>query len=127
MATKAKSPYEILGVPKGASAEEIKKAYRKLAREYHPDRNPGNASAEERFKEIQGAYDVLSDPEKRKQYDAFGSRNGRGGPQGFNFDFGDVEFGDIGDLLGGLFGGGRGGRPQQPRAQRGSDVEVEVS
>src|SRR6478672_1707532 len=131
MATTPKSPYEILGVPKGASADEIKKAYRKLAREYHPDRNPGNASSEERFKEVQGAYDVLSDPEKRKQYDTFGSANGRarggGGfePGGTTYDFTDF---DLGDIFGGLFNRGGGGRAQQQqqRGQRGNDVEVDV-
>jgi molecular chaperone DnaJ len=132
MATAAKSPYDILGVSKNASADEIKKAYRKLAREYHPDRNPGNDSAEERFKEVQGAYDLLSDAEKRKQYDTFGSTNGRGGP-GFgsgnvnfqDFDLGDL--GDLGDLFGGMFGGrGRGGQART-QARRGNDFEVVVN
>src|SRR5213082_1472339 len=132
MATQASNPYEILGVSKNAGADEIKKAYRKLAREYHPDRNPGDASAEERFKEVQGAYDLLSDPEKRKQYDAFGSANGRGGFQGGNVNFGDFnvgDLGDLGDLFGGLFGGrgGRAGGARTSRAQRGSDVEVQVN
>ncbi len=117
------SLYEVLGVAKNASQDEIKKAYRKLVREVHPDRNPGN---EDRFKEVQNAYDVLSDPEKRKQYDRFGSANGRGpagAPGGTTFDFGDF---DLGDIFGGLFGGrGRGGAQQQ-RGQRGNDVEVEV-
>jgi molecular chaperone DnaJ len=128
-----KSLYDVLGVAKNASQDEIKKAHRKLARQYHPDRNPGDASAEERFKEVQAAYDLLSDPEKRKQYDAFGSRDGRGaGPGGgFNFDFGNFDFGDLGDLgdlLGGIFGGGRGGRRrQEPGGRRGNDVEVELS
>jgi|SRR5581483_3370082 len=120
------SLYEALGVPKNASQDELKKAYRKLVRQYHPDRNPGDAEAERRFKEIQHAYDVLSDPEKRRQYDAFGARNGRGGPGPTTFDFGDF---DLGDIFGGLFGGGAGrargaGRPE--RGQRGADVEVEV-
>src|SRR5690349_1064930 len=129
MATQTKNPYEILGVSKTASADEVKKAYRKLARQYHPDRNPGDASAEERFKEVQGAYDLLSDPEKRKQYDAFGSANGRGGPgfAGGNVDFDLGDLGDLGDLFGGIFGRGRGGAQRQTRAQRGNDLEVEVS
>src|SRR3954462_3738229 len=122
-----KDLYGTLGVSKGASQDEIKKAYRKLARQYHPDANPGDASAEERFKEVQGAYDVLSDPEKRKQYDRFGSQNGRGpGPGGVNFEgFDFADLGDLGDIFGGLFGA-RGRAQQQPRGQRGSDLEVEV-
>jgi molecular chaperone DnaJ len=127
-----KDLYGALGVPKGASADEIKKAYRKLARQYHPDRNPGDKEAEERFKEVQHAYDVLSDAEKRKQYDQFGSADGRGGfrpgdfrPGDFNFDVGDL--GDLGDLFGGLFGRGRGGTRARPQSERGSDLEVQVN
>jgi molecular chaperone DnaJ len=122
-----KSLYEVLGVAKNASPEEIRKAYRKLARQYHPDRNPGDSSAEERFKEVQAAYDILSDSEKRKQYDAWGSPDGRArpGPGGVTFDFGDL--GDLGDLFGGLFGRGRGARQQQERGRRGNDVEVAVN
>jgi molecular chaperone DnaJ len=126
MAT-VKDLYETLGVARGASQDEIKKAYRKLARQYHPDANPGDASAEERFKEVQGAYDVLSDPEKRKQYDRFGAANGRPGPGG-GFTFGEgfdfADLGDLGDIFGGLFGRGRA---QQQRGQRGRDLEVEVN
>ena len=111
------SLYDTLGVPKGASADEIKKAYRKLAREHHPDQGGDEA----RFKEIQGAYDVLSDPEKRKQYDQFGSANGRGGPQ-----FQEFDLGDLGDLFGGLFGGGGGFGRQRPQPERGADLQTEV-
>jgi molecular chaperone DnaJ len=128
------SPYDTLGVKKGASADEIKKAYRKLARQYHPDTNQGDKGAEERFKQVQNAYDVLSDDEKRKSYDRFGSANGRGapGPGGVNVDLGDFDWsGNLGDIFGGRFGdifGGAGnargrGRPQPVR---GADVETEV-
>jgi molecular chaperone DnaJ len=129
-----RTPYEILGVAKNASQDEIKKAYRSLARQYHPDKNPGDKEAEEQFKEVQGAYDILSDPEKRKRYDTFGSANGRapggpGGPGGgWTFTEG-VDLGDLGDLFGGLFGnrGGGAGRARQARGQRGNDVEVQVT
>ncbi|HET7566943.1 MAG TPA: molecular chaperone DnaJ [Gaiellaceae bacterium] len=128
----AKSLYDTLGVAKGASADEIKKAYRKLARQHHPDANPGDAAAEERFKEVQTAYDVLSDPEKRKAYDRFGTQNGRAGAAGPNVDFGDFADwqGDLGDVLGHIFGnlGGaaRGGGRRRAEAVRGADVETEV-
>src|SRR5436189_5291526 len=103
MATRSKDLYDALGVSRGASQDEIKKSYRKLVRQYHPDKNPGDKEAEERFKEIQGAYDVLSDPEKRKKYDAFGSADGRVGGGGFpgggaGFDFRDL--GDLSDIFG---------------------------
>ena len=122
------SLYDTLGVEKGASAAEIKKAYRKLARQYHPDTNQGDKAAEERFKQVQTAYDVLSDDEKRKAYDRFGSTNGRGqpGPGGANVDFGDFDWsGDLGDILGGIFGN-RAGRRGRPQPVRGADVETEV-
>jgi molecular chaperone DnaJ len=122
----AKTLYDSLGVAKGASADEIKKAYRKLAREHHPDKNPGDQAAEERFKEVQGAYDVLSDPQKRKQYDRIGATNGRpGAPGGPNVDF---DIGDLGDIFSGLFGGGaRGSRQARPQPERGADLEVPVN
>lgn len=146
-----KDYYQVLGVAKNASDADIKKAYRKLAQKHHPDANPGNKEAEERFKEASAAYDVLSDADKRKQYDQVrqmaGSGFGRfpgggvgrpggrvrtGGGQGFPFDFGEyVQSGDVGDLgdLFGLFtGGGRGGRGGRGRRQqrRGTDLETEV-
>jgi molecular chaperone DnaJ len=127
----AKTLYDTLGVAKNASQDELKKSYRKLAHEFHPDKNAGDKDAEERFKEVQTAYDVLSDPEKRKQYDRGGSTNGRAGaPGGPNVDFGNVDFGnvDLGDLFGNIFGGraGGGGGAQRRRPVRGSDVEARV-
>jgi len=127
----ARSPYEVLGVPKTATEDEIKKAYRKLARESHPDANQGDAAAEERFKEIQGAYDTLSDPEKRKQFDAFGA-NGRaggfggapgGGPGGFSYE--NVDLSDLLGQFGGMFGRGSG-RRGRPQPERGADLESRV-
>jgi len=124
----AKTLYDSLGVAKNASQDEIKKAYRKLAREYHPDKNAGDKEAEERFKEVQTAYDVLSDAEKRKQYDRFGSQNGRPGAGGPNVDFGNFDFGgfDVSDLLGGIFGGRAGGAATRRQPVRGNDVEAVV-
>jgi molecular chaperone DnaJ len=126
--------YKVLGVGKNASDEEIKKAYRKLARQYHPDRNQGDKKAEERFKEISQAHDVLSDPDKRKAYDRGGMLGGFGVPGGF--DAGSFS-GGFSDILSNIFGGGgagggtgsrtQGGARARPRPQRGRDLETEVS
>jgi molecular chaperone DnaJ len=124
--------YKTLGVKKDASQDEIKKAYRKLARDNHPDSNPGNAAAEERFKEISEAYAVLSSKDKRKEYDEQRSMFGqfRGGNTGFRppGGGGPQDF-DMSDLFGGLFGGG-GGRArgrQRPQPRKGDDLETEAS
>lgn len=139
----AKDYYQVLGVSEGASAGEIKKTYRKLARKYHPDANPGDQAAEERFKEISAAYDVLSDPERRKQYDQMRRMGaqagfGAGGPRepGFGgatgggwqtIDLEDLDgFGGLGDLFSSIFGGRARARPRERRAQRGPDRLMEV-
>ncbi|HEV3326763.1 MAG TPA: molecular chaperone DnaJ [Puia sp.] len=126
--------YEVLGVSKGAPADEIKKAYRKVAMQFHPDRNPGDKSAEEKFKEAAEAYEVLSDAEKRAQYDRYGhaglSNNGRGSAGG-NMNMDDIfsQFGDIfgDDIFGSFFGGGRrGGGNSRSRGVRGSNLRVKI-
>ncbi len=125
--------YEVLGIQKGASEEEIKKAYKKLARKYHPDMNPGDKEAEEKFKEVNEANEVLSDPEKKARYDQFGFAGvdpsyGAGGPGGAGGFGGGFDFGALGDIFGSFFGGGFGGtRANNPNApQRGESIRASV-
>lgn len=131
-----KDYYKVLGVSESASDKDITKAYRKLARDLHPDANPGDSAAEERFKEVSAAYDVIGDADKRTSYDEVrrmgptaGMFGGGAGPGAGGFN---VGFDDIGDLLGGLFGrggrdGGRAGRGQQARSRPGTDLEAELA
>ena len=131
MAESKRDYYEVLGVGRDADDAAIKKAYRVLAKKYHPDMNPGDAEAEKKFKEASEAYAVLSDPEKRRQYDQFGHsafEGGAGGPGGFGgFDFNGADFSDIfGDIFGDLFGGGgrRGGRSNGP--MKGANIRKSI-
>ncbi len=123
--------YEVLGVSKDADDAELKKAYRALAKKYHPDTNSGDATAAEKFKEASEAYSVLSDPDKRRQYDQFGSAafDGSGGPGGFGgFDFNGADMGDIfGDIFGDLFGGGRSrSSARYTGPQRGANIRTSI-
>ena len=127
--------YEVLGVEKSASEDEIKKAYRKLAKANHPDLHPGDKECEERFKEINEAYEVLSDPDKRAKYDQFGHAAfdpSAGGPGGAGFGgfggFGDIFGGGFGDIFGDIFGGGfGGGQTQRSGPRRGENLRVRLN
>ncbi len=141
--------YELLGVPRKASAKDIRTAFRKLARKYHPDLNPGDKSSEEKFKQLQEAYDVLSDSKKRQMYDQYGfysdnlppggpgASGGAGGGQDVNFDFGGFDFGggsgagtsgggNFRDLFSQFFSGGRGSAAMEPEQEPGGDLEYQI-
>lgn len=136
MAATKRDYYELLGVPREATAEDLKKAYRKLAMQYHPDKNPGDKAAEEKFKEISEAYEVLSDASKRARYDQFGHRGvggAAGGPGGFGGGFGGIDLEEALRTFMGAFGGGGGdifgnffgGEPSDGRAH-GEDIRFDM-
>ena len=124
--------YEILGVSKTSSPEEIKKAYRQVAMKFHPDKNPGNKEAEEKFKEAAEAYEVLSDQDKRAQYDRFGHSRPGGGPRGHEMNMEDI-FSQFGDIFGGgspfesFFGGGGGGGRSSRRKSSNLRIKLKLS
>jgi molecular chaperone DnaJ len=121
--------YEVLGVARDASEAEIKKAYRQLARQYHPDMNPGDKGAEAKFKEVQEAYEVLSDADKRARYDQFGHAGTEAGSTGFGgFDFGGAgaDFGGFGDIFDMFFGGGFGRASRRQGPERGADLRLDI-
>ena len=128
MAEQKRDYYEVLGIDKNADDAAIKKAYRVLAKKYHPDMNPGDKEAEKKFKEASEAYAVLSDPEKRQQYDQFGHAAFEGGMGGGGgFDFSGADFGDIfGDIFGDLFGGGGRSRSRSNGPMKGANLRTSV-
>ncbi len=128
MAEQKRDYYEVLGVDKNADEAAIKKAYRVLAKKYHPDMNPGDKEAEKKFKEASEAYAVLSDPEKKRQYDQFGHAAFEGGSGGFGgFDFNSADFSDIfGDIFGDFFGGGRRGGRASSGPMKGANIRTSV-
>ncbi|WP_251317109.1 molecular chaperone DnaJ [Flintibacter muris] len=131
MAEQKRDYYEVLGLSKGCTEEELKKAYRKLAKKYHPDVNPGDKDAEAKFKEINEAYGILSDPEKKARYDQFGFAgvdSSYGGGGGMGFDMGDIDLGDIfGSFFGGGFGGFGGGGARRNGPQKGESLRVNLA
>ena len=130
MADNKRDYYEVLGIEKSASADEIKKAYRSLAKKYHPDMNPGNAEAEAKFKEVNEAYAVLSDEEKKQKYDRFGHAAFDQSAGGGAYSYGNMDFGDIGDIFSSFFGGGFGGfggsSQRRNAPSRGEDLETDI-
>ena len=133
MAAEKRDYYEVLGVDKSASEDEIKRAYKKMARKYHPDLNPDNKEAEEKFKEVNEAYEVLSDSDKKARYDQFGfagvDSNYGAGAGGGAYGAGGFDFGDLGDIFGSFFGGGFGSAQRRnPNApQRGESIRLSVT
>ena len=133
MAAEKRDYYEVLGVNKGASEDEIKRAYKKMARKYHPDLNPDNKEAEEKFKEVNEAYEVLSDANKKARYDQYGfagvDPNYGAGAGGGAYDAGGFDFGDLGDIFGSFFGGGFGAAQRRnPNApQRGESIRLALT